>query len=257
LVTFHHKNAVGKAGERLVETFVEEELQFIYRRQDSPDIGIDGEIEIQDENRVPTGGFVKVQVKTASESLQRARFRVSLDEEHLDYFALLTVPPILAVVSLADKEIWWKPILHKDNYKGPRGGHSVSFNSRIDQMTRSSAELLRMIGERSNAMIAKYLIEEIDEQLTEIDEEEEQGNYDIVAVEGWAETIKRIERAMKDAECLLRYERRHSSGIAAIAESFDDAERRIKKRKDYFDTWGVADLLTYDLRGTTAVAVHP
>ena len=105
MVEFHSRNQIGQEGERLVESFVEEELKFVYRKVGDPDIGIDGEIETLNAARSSTGGFLKVQVKTTEEPLIGKRIRVSFDEEHLDYFDSLTVPPILAVVSLADKAI--------------------------------------------------------------------------------------------------------------------------------------------------------
>ena len=86
---FHSKNATGKAGERFVETFVEETLNWVYRKVGEPDIGIDGEIEILGKDRVSSGGLIKVQVKTTKTSLKGQRIRVPFDEAHLDYFASL------------------------------------------------------------------------------------------------------------------------------------------------------------------------
>jgi hypothetical protein len=242
-VQFHARNATGKAGERLVETFVEETLNFAYRKVGEPDIGIDGEIEILGENRSSTGGFLKVQVKTAKESLSGRRIRVPFDEDHLDYFASLTVPPILTVVSLTDKKIWWKPILHKDNYRGPRGGFRISLDPGTDELTRFSGIVLHMIGQRSNAMIVKYLIEEAEERLDDMDETESGGEYDIVTAEVWAQTIHSIDRTMRDAKCLLRYERRYSDEITAIETRFLKALERIEGRKSWFEENGVGDLL--------------
>lgn len=240
---YHARNATGKAGERLVEKFVEETLNFAYRKVGEPDIGIDGEIEILDKNRTSTGGFVKIQVKTVKESLSGRRIRVPFDEAHLDYFASLTVPPILTVVSLAEQRIWWKPILHKDNYRGPRGGFRISLNPSTDELTRFSGIVLRMIGQRSNAMIARYLIEEVEEHLDDIDETEAGGEYDVVTAEAWAQTIHSIERTMRDAKCLLRYERRYSDEITAIETRFSKAVERIDARKSWFEEYEIGDLL--------------
>lgn len=240
---FHARNATGKSGERLVERFVEDILNFAYRKVGEPDIGVDGEIEILDGSRSSTGGFVKVQVKTVTESLSDRRIRIPFHEDHLDYFASLTVPPILTVVSLADQKIWWKPILHKDNYRGPRGGFGISLHPKTDELTRFSGIVLRMIGQRSNAMIARYLIEEVEEHLDDMDETEASGNYDLVTAESWAQTVHLIERTMRDAKCLLRYERRYSNEITAIETRFSKAIERIDARKSWFGEYECSDLL--------------
>lgn len=223
---------------------MEEQLKFVYRKIDQPDIGIDGEIETLARDSSVTGGFVKVQVKTTTESLEGTRFKVPFDEAHLDYFDALTVPPILTVVSLADGAIWWKPILHKENYRGPRGGFGVPVDTTSDRLTTWSGRVLRMIAERSNAMIARYLIEEVEQKLTDIDDLEATGNYDFFTVDGWAETLKSVEKTMREASCLLKYERRYSDEITKIEERRDEASDRIAARKQWFKDVECEDLLT-------------
>ena len=241
---FHQKNATGKAGERFVETFVEETLGLVYRQVKDPDIGIDGEIELVDSKGVGTGGFLKVQVKTTGASPTGKRLRIPLDEDHLDYFASLTVPLILAVVSLPEGKIWWKPILQKENYAGPKGGYGVTLDLQADEMTRYSASILRMIGNRSNAIIAKYLLEEVEERLADMDEGEAGGAWDYVTADSWAGSIRTLDRTMKDARCLLRYERRYSDEITAIERRFDKVRERLAARKSWFTENEVGELLT-------------
>lgn len=241
---FHSTNKTGKSGERAVETFVEDTLNFAYRRTDKPDIGIDGEIEVLDANGVGTGGLLKVQVKTMAAAPTGKRIRVPLDEGHLDYFAALTVPPVLMVVSLAAQQIWWKPILHKDNYLGAKLGYGVTLDLHADKLTRHSGALLQMIGNRSNAMIAKYLLEEMEAHLAEMDEVEAGGEYDYITADNWAATLRNVDRTMRDASCLLRYERRYSAEITAIEDRFDALRDVIAVRKDWFKAHDVGELLT-------------
>lgn len=241
---FHSTNKIGKSGERAVETFVEDTLNFAYRRTDKPDIGIDGEIEILDANGVGTGGLLKVQVKTMAAAPTRKRIRVPLDEDHLDYFAALTVPPVLMVVSLAAQKIWWKPILHKDNYLGAKQGYGVTLDLHADKLTRHSGPILQMIGNRSNAMIAKYLLEEMEAHLADMDEVEAGGEYDYITADNWAATLRNVDRTMRDASCLLRYERRYSAEITAIEDRFDTLRAVIAVRKDWFNAHSVRELLT-------------
>ena len=77
-----------------------------------------------------------------------------------------------------------------------------------------------MIGEMSNAMIAKYLIEEAEQRLTDIDEGEAGDNYDYVTVDIWADAMHMIGRAMRQAKCLLSFERRNSKEIAGIEKRY-------------------------------------
>lgn len=241
---FDRRNAIGKAGERFVESFVEEELQFAFRGIGAPDLGIDGEIELLDAARSTTGGLLKVQVKTTKRSLVgKKRIRVPFDEEHLDYFDSLTVPPILTVVSLHDRRIWWKPILHKENYRGDRGGWGIVLDGDKDALTRWSGVTLRMIGERSNAMIASYLLEEVDQQLADMDEAEEANAFDVVTLGSWAQTLSQIDRTMRDVRCLLRYERRYTEKITAIEANETSIRARIATRKSFFQERDQSELL--------------
>ena len=63
-----------------------------------------------------------------------------------------------------------------------------------------------MIGQRSNAIIARYLIEEVEEHLNDMEGTAAGGEYDVVTAELWAQTIHSIERTMRDAKwALIRF----------------------------------------------------
>jgi hypothetical protein len=100
-----------------------------------------------------------------------------------------------------------------------------------------------MIGERSNAMIAKYLIEEVEADLDDMEEREASGEFDVVTAELWAQTIHSIERTMKDAKCVLKYERRFSQQITGIEANFIATNVRIDARKSWFKENNAIDLL--------------
>lgn len=242
-MVFHSSNRIGKAGERFVETFVEEQLKLAYRRIDAPDIGVDGEIETLGEGGVARGGFLKVQVKTIEASPRAKRFKVPFDEAHMNYYDSLIVPPILAVVSLADQAIWWKPILHKENYRTRRGGFAIPIDTALNRMTVASATLLGMIAERSNAMIARYLVEDIEEELDEIDAEEAGANYDLVTVQGWVQTLQSIEARMREVRVLLKWERRYTDDITRTEQRQRLINDRIAARKEWLAEQNCEDLL--------------
>ena len=241
---FDWRHSVGKSGERKVEAFVEDKLRFVYRRIGQPDIGIDGEIETLDTNRRSTGGLLMVQVKATEGSLQgRSTFRIGLDEKHMDYFASLVVQPILAVVSLADDAIWWKPILGKSHYERPDTSYRLIFDVQTDRLTENSGKYLRMLGERSNAMVAKYILEEVEAHLSDMDEKRASDDYDYVTAEIWAQMLTSCGRSLQDALCLLRYERRYSEEITAIEESYRDIVERVAVWREWFKEYEIEGLL--------------
>jgi hypothetical protein len=243
-MNFDWRHATGKAGERKVEAFIEEKLNFVYRKVGPPDIGVDGEIEITDTNRDSTGGFLMVQVKATEKSLAgRKSFKVPFDEKHLDYFASLIVVPMIAVVSLADDAIWWKPILHKEHYKGPRSGFGIKIDTTKDQLTKQSAELLRMLGDRSNAMISSYILDEAEGQLDDLDAELSADNWDRVTAESWAQTLVYMDKELRDAECLLRYERRYTDEITNVEARYSLLVERVENWHKFFKEWDAEDLL--------------
>jgi hypothetical protein len=232
---FDWRCATGKAGERRVESFVEEELNLIYRKVGLPDIGVDGEIEFLDEKRKATGGALKVQVKATDTSVQeRHTLRVPFDEDHLDYFASLMVQPILAVVSLPDKKIWWKPILHKSKHRGPRGGFAIKLDTTVDLLTLRSSDRLRMWGERSNAIIAWSILEEAKDHLNEMDEQQAANNFDSVTAGCWAQTIGSVQNALRDSECLLRFERRYSEEVTKSEKRYLEIAERVEAWRTWF-----------------------
>ena len=240
---YYPTERTGKSGERLFETFIEDELKFIYRKATPPDIGIDGEIETLDVFGLSTGGFIKVQIKTMEAKPDRPRVRVAIDEPHLDYFSSLTSPPILALVSLDDDAIWWQPIVAKEHYAGPRGGFGVSFDLARDRLTKSAGSDLRLVAERSNAMIARTLIEAVSGSLYEMTDTIEGGNFDLVDADHWAYLIRCHERTMKDAACLLKYERRQTKEIDSIVDLQGEVEMQILERRQWFSDFDADDLL--------------
>lgn len=240
---YYPTERTGKSGERLFETFIENELKFIYRKATAPDIGIDGEIETLDVVGSTTGGLIKVQIKTMKAKPERTRIRVAIDEPHLDYFSSLNSPPILALVSLDDNAIWWQPILPKEHYAGPRGGFGVSFDLNRDRLAKSSGPALRLVAEQSNAMIARTLLEAVAGSLDEMTDTVEGSNFDLLDADHWAYLIKDHERTMMDVTCLLKYERRQTKEIDSIVDLQDEVRMQILERKQWFNDFDADDLL--------------
>lgn len=230
--------ATGKAGEQALSIFVEEQLGHLYHLT-ATDIGIDGEIEILN-RRETTGGLVKVQVKASTHPVITPEIRIPLREDHLDYFASLTVPVILVYACRADSRFWWTPIIDKERHRGPRGGFAVTLNVERDRLTRASGPLLALIGNYSNATIAKSLIASVEEDLDGIDRARETEDYDF---DHWAHMVVQMESELAEATCLLKYERRYTNLIAAIVARHGDAEIRLRDFEEWIRHVGYGDVL--------------
>lgn len=96
------KNQItGWYGEYFFGSFVHKELNCIYRSQSSADIGIDGEIEISEnqcnDKYKSTGKILKVQIKTTKEN--------SIKRKDIFYLSTLSVPAIL--IKIDDTKVYW------------------------------------------------------------------------------------------------------------------------------------------------------
>jgi hypothetical protein len=98
-------NATGDAGQYLVGAVVSSELEWAYRNQPIADIGIDGEIEVID-NEESTGDIVKVQIKSTKED--EVPFSTSIPRNDYEYWKLLSVPVIVCRAVLPEREVYWK-----------------------------------------------------------------------------------------------------------------------------------------------------
>ena len=101
-------NLTGEAGEFFVGFTVLHELKWIYRRKPF-DIGIDGEIEIVNDDGISSGKIIMVQVKSTDNSTL-PNISISLEKRHVHYWKELSLPVIICVVVLSQKKVYWIPI---------------------------------------------------------------------------------------------------------------------------------------------------
>ena len=103
---YRDSNSTGNAGEYFVGGVVSSELGWVYRNQPIADIGIDGEIEIIDDEGDSTGEIIKVQVKsTSTEDLPASRY---VQHNDFEYWRLLSVPVIVCLVLVDEREGYWR-----------------------------------------------------------------------------------------------------------------------------------------------------
>jgi len=85
-------------------------LGLIWREQPSPDVGIDGQIEMVDDQGRATGRIVAVQVKSGASYLLRSSeddWLFSPDEKHRFYWEVFPVPVLLMLHSPLDGLTYW------------------------------------------------------------------------------------------------------------------------------------------------------
>jgi hypothetical protein len=103
---YRDSSATGSAGEYFVGGVVSSELGWVYRNQPIADIGIDGEIEVIDDEGSSTGEIVKVQVKsTSTEDLPARKY---VPHSDFEYWRLLSVPVIVCLVLVEEREVYWR-----------------------------------------------------------------------------------------------------------------------------------------------------
>ncbi len=106
---YNTSKAIGDAGESLLGYLIPYLHNCIYR-QSIIDIGIDGEIEII-ENELSTGNFIKVQVKsTDDDDFRSNKILYQIDEAHIEYWAKLSIPVLLCRVFLKSRLVYCIPV---------------------------------------------------------------------------------------------------------------------------------------------------
>ena len=220
---FDRRGQVGEWGQDYVKAYLHKHFGFTSNPYDGKrDIGVDLEIHVTKRNRsTATGGTLKAQIKTTeatiSPRIAEGGFRLSVDEQHVDYWVGLHVRVIIMMVSHEEERIWWKEVNSKEDCLGPRGGWSVLFTSE-DELVPEFREQLVALADISNASYAKLNIsdaEGIFEKASEI-YNEILGHSSLSASD-----IKRIEEVLDDVGPLL--------GEAKVLLTYENRENDLKR----------------------------
>ncbi|MEK5104954.1 DUF4365 domain-containing protein [Cytobacillus sp. FSL M8-0252] len=102
----------GSKGVNLVERAVMDELCWIFREQPTQDYGIDGHMEVVDDEFV-TGRLIALQIKAGSSYLKEENsigyiFRGKM--EHYNYWTNHSLPVVLVLCDLDNETIYWETI---------------------------------------------------------------------------------------------------------------------------------------------------
>ncbi|MFT5659530.1 MAG: tetratricopeptide (TPR) repeat protein [Sulfurimonas sp.] len=115
--------------------------EWVYREK-SHDYGIDGEIEIFDENGSATGMLFYVQLKATDTSNKKNQRRVQLANSVINYYTNLDVP-VLIVRYVEETKILYNRWAHKiDRYGQKEGASSFSFMMEEDEVFRSETAFI-------------------------------------------------------------------------------------------------------------------
>lgn len=102
--------AVGDKGVRITENIVCDELGWIFRRQETNDLGIDAQIEIVDENRRSKGRIIALQIKCGeSFFIEKSEdgYIFRGEKKHFFYWTNHSLPVILIICNPKSKDCYW------------------------------------------------------------------------------------------------------------------------------------------------------
>jgi len=107
--------------------------EWVYREKDK-DYGIDGEIEIFDENDCATGIIFLVQLKATDTNDLKKQKRVQLSNESINYYKSLELPVLIVRYIDESKELYIKWAHTIDRYGSKENAKSYSFVMNDDQL---------------------------------------------------------------------------------------------------------------------------
>jgi len=158
---------LGDKGVRMVADAVADELHWIFRVKEQADLGIDGEIELLDDNRECTGELLAVQIKCGQSFFKEKCdygyvFRCS--EDKVNYWIKLSLPVVLCLCNNLSGKIYWCHVTVDTVYKLKSGYKIiVPFENILDSENSYKLKMVLKsapsIIEVSESAIFKYLYE--------------------------------------------------------------------------------------------------
>lgn len=159
------RQSTGQAGEYYVGAIITSDLEFIYRIQPIADIGIDGEIEILNDNRESTGEIVKVQVKASTS--KKHPYKVFVDSKDYEYWKLLNVPVIICFAVVDKREVYWK---HANEGVKAKGSYKYNFSEK-DKLSKDSKDKIKRFAKKSTINLFEGLWQIVLTKLKTINED--------------------------------------------------------------------------------------
>lgn len=132
------KNISGDAGEYLVAYVVTHKLGWPFRLL-GVDLGVDGELEVLNDDGESDGDVIKVQVKALA-ALSDADNYVYVDEEHIKYWKNFSAPIIVCCVDHAAATVYWQSIYQTETYLSAGEARRLTFNPRTSHRLDASSK---------------------------------------------------------------------------------------------------------------------
>jgi tetratricopeptide (TPR) repeat protein len=213
---------LGEFGESLVQARVMSLFSWIYRRQSTPDYGVDGQVEIV-ERGMATGRLLGVQVKTGEhwfrEPTEGGRiFRP--DDRHVKYWPQHSLPMFLVLVNPVTEHLYWQALTTETIKAGPRGGMQV-FVPSVNRLETAKAHWSLAASER--VTLARQLYQE---------------NLGLMPKQASAVVVSIHERSAASAELLASYLATGRTSPALVAETL------LEGSDGWFHELGLDGLLT-------------
>lgn len=107
--------------------------QWVYREK-SRDYGIDGEVEIFDENDYATGIVFLIQLKATDQENPKKQRRVQLSNDTINYYKSLKLPVLIVRYVEKTKSLYTRWAHRIDRYGSKKGSQSFSFVMNDDEL---------------------------------------------------------------------------------------------------------------------------
>lgn len=196
---YSNTNIIGDAGEHLLAARIIKLFGYPCRLN-SIDIGIDAEIELIDRNFKSTGGFIKCQIKTTTDSSKMALY---LEEKHLSYWNSMSIPVVIFLVHLHTEQIFWHCVDKIDTYEKSDSGYKIHFDStqglKSENKDRFDEIAIFPLIQRIKKIYETAYQTAVSDKAEFLDTR----NYDLTTFEFLAENYYNIKSNLNDAERLI------------------------------------------------------
>lgn len=143
---YSESDEMGDIGIDLVSLKVRKEFSWIFREQQKSDLGIDGHIEVVNENREGTGRLIAVQIKTGDSYFKNNKDNGYVfygDNKHLKYWLLHSLPVIIILCDARSEVCYWEEVTRTNIDNTPHGWKITIPNSQV--INHDSKEKLSLI----------------------------------------------------------------------------------------------------------------
>lgn len=145
---YPENDVTGDIGVDLVSLQIKRAFSWVFREQMKNDLGIDGHIEIVNEEREGTGRLIAVQIKTGASYLKHESdegFKYYGEAKHLKYWLLHSLPVLVILCDEKSEVCYWVEI-SRSNVNRTKSGWNVLVPKKQVLTERFKKDLLSIAG---------------------------------------------------------------------------------------------------------------